>query len=88
MDEMNRQQVASLLRAGVAKSNIATDAKGAVIKDPLYAKALVLDDGKTQVAIIAMDVTAIGGRRVSQGILDDVGEDFLPNLRSPVRAAG
>jgi len=73
------------LRAGVAKSNITTDAKGVVINDPLYAKALVLDDGKTRVAIIAMDVTAIGGRRITQGMLGDVGEDFLPKLRSRIQ---
>lgn len=76
---------AGSLRAGVAKSNITTDAKGVVINDPLYAKALVLDDGRTKAAIIAMDITAIGGRRISQRILDDVGEDFLPNLRSRIQ---
>jgi len=63
------------LRAGVAKSDITTNAKGAAIHDPLYAKALVVDDGRTQVAIIAMDTTAIGGRRISQRILDDVGDE-------------
>ena len=73
------------LRAGVAKSDITTDADGALIRDPLYAKALVLDDGRTRVAIIAMDTTAIGGRRISQRILDDVGEDFLPKLRGRVQ---
>jgi hypothetical protein len=76
---------AGTLRAGVAKSNITTDAKGAVINDPLYAKALVLEDGITRVAIIAMDVTAIGGRRISQGMLGDVGENFLPKLRSRIQ---
>lgn len=72
------------LRAGVAKSEITTERKGAVLHDPLYAKALVLDDGKTRVAIVAMDTTAIGGRRISRGALADVGEDFLPTLRSRV----
>ena len=73
------------LRAGVARSDITTDAEGAIIQDPLYAKVLVLDDGRTRAAIIAMDVTAIGGRRVSQRVLDDVGEDFLPELRDRVQ---
>ncbi|OHB58350.1 MAG: hypothetical protein A2Y07_08565 [Planctomycetes bacterium GWF2_50_10] len=77
----------SCLRAGVAKSDITTEAKGTAIKDPLYAKALVLDDGSTKVVIIAMDITAIGGRRISQRMLDDVGEDFLPNLRSRIQTA-
>ena len=76
---------AGSLRAGVAKNNITTNAKGVVIKDPLYVKALVLDDDKTKVAIIAMDTTAIGGRKISQRILDDVGEDFLPKLRSRIQ---
>jgi hypothetical protein len=69
------------LRAGVAKSDITTEAKEAVVRDPLYAKALVLDDGNTQVVIITMDTTAIGARKISRGILNDVGEDFLPRLR-------
>ena len=76
---------AGSLRAGVARSDITTDAEGAIIQDPLYAKVLVLDDGRTRAAIIAMDVTAIGGRRVSQRVLDDVGEDFLPKLRDRVQ---
>ncbi|MBU4212033.1 MAG: hypothetical protein L6437_11255 [Kiritimatiellae bacterium] len=74
-----------VLRAGVAKSDITTNEKGAAIHDPLYAKALVLDDGRTRVAIIAMDTTAIGGRRISQRILDDVGEEFLPKLRGRIQ---
>jgi len=73
------------LLAGVAKSDITNSEKGVKIKDPLYAKALVLDDGKTKAVIIAMDVTAIGGRKISQGMLPDVGEDFLPNLRNRIQ---
>jgi hypothetical protein len=76
---------ADCFRAGVAKSDITTSEKGVKIKDPLYAKALVLDDGKTKAVIIAMDVTAIGGRKISQGMLPDVGEDFLPNLRDRIQ---
>jgi len=72
------------LRAGVAKSDITTDAKEARIKDPLYAKALVLDDGRTKVVIVAMDVPAIGGRTISRGMLNDIGEDFLPKLRGRI----
>ncbi|MFH1968982.1 MAG: hypothetical protein ABIJ53_01545, partial [Verrucomicrobiota bacterium] len=75
----------SCLRAGVAKSDITTNEQGAQIHDPLYAKALVLDDGTTKLAIIAMDVTAIGGRRISQRMLDDVGEEFLPKLRNRIQ---
>jgi hypothetical protein len=54
------------------------------INDPLYAKALVLDDGETKVAIITMDVTAIGSRTVSREILNDSADDFMPRLRSRI----
>ncbi len=84
---MSNQQtglISTSLRAGIAKSDITTSTPAA-IHDPLYAKALVLDDGAVQVVIITMDVTAIGGRRISQGMLNDVGEDFLPNLRSRIQ---
>ncbi len=68
----------SRLRAGVAKSDITVDAaEGVRINDPLYAKALVLDDGNTKLAIIAMDVTAIGG-------IGEIGDDFLPALRGRI----
>lgn len=66
--------VANALRAGAARSDITTRAKGARIHDPLYAKALVLDDGVTQVVLIAMDVIALG-------MIGDVKESFLPTLR-------
>ena len=70
---------AGFLRAGVAKSDITTNAEEVRINDPLYAKALVLDDGRTKLAVIAMDVTAIGG-------IGDVGDGFLPTLRSRIES--
>jgi len=78
------QGVAGSLLAGVAKSDITTSEKDAVVNDPLYAKALVLDDGSKKAAIISVDTTAIGGRDISREILYDVSEDFLPALRSRV----
>ena len=66
------------LRAGVAKSDITTSAEGAVINDPLYAKALVLDGGTTRVAIIAVDAVAIGN-------IFDIKDDFLPKLRDRIQ---
>jgi hypothetical protein len=74
------------LRAGVATRDITTDAAGVVVKDRLFAKALVVSDGATTLVIVAMDVTAIGGRAISQGLLPDVSEDFLPTLRARVEA--
>jgi len=75
---------AGTLRAGVAKCDITTDKPEVGIRDPLHAKVLVLDDGRTKVALIAMDTVAIGGRRIGRGYLDDVGEEFLPRLRQRV----
>lgn len=85
-DVAGEGNVSGSLRAGVAKSDITTTAKGTLIRDPLYAKALVLDDGQTTVVIVSMDITAIGGREISMRMLDDVGEDFLPKLRSRIQA--
>jgi len=72
------ESVAGSLRAGVARSDITTDEPGVRINDPIYAKALVLDDGKTKAVLIAMDVTAIGG-------IGEVRDDFLPTLRARIR---
>ena len=73
------------LMAGVAKCDITTSKPETPVMDPLYAKALVLDDGKTKLVIVTMDVTAIGGRRISDSMLYDVSEDFLPELRDRVQ---
>ncbi len=81
---MNKRTNNNILRAGTAKSDITTNEPGVLIKDPMYAKALVIDDGKTRFVYIAMDVTAIGGRKISADMLPDVGEDFLPNLRAKI----
>jgi hypothetical protein len=70
-------ETAGALRAGVAKSDITTRDKDVRVNDPMYAKALVLDDGKTKAVIIAMDATAIGG-------IGDVHDDFLPKLRERI----
>jgi hypothetical protein len=66
------------LRAGTARSDITCHARGRMVRDPLYAKALVLQDGATTAAIIAMDVVAIGG-------ISDVKDSFLPKLRSRIQ---
>lgn len=65
------------LRAGVAKSDITTSEPDIAVHDPLFARVLVLDDGTTTIAIIAMDVVSIGD-------LSDVSDDFLGNLRARI----
>lgn len=64
-----------LLRAGVAKSDITTDDPAMAVHDRLYAKALVLDDGVTRLAILSLDAVAIGG-------ICDIKDDFVPKLRA------
>ena len=54
------------------------------IDDPLFVRALVLDDGSEKVVLITMDITAIGGRSISQYILNDSADDFMPNLRKRI----
>src|ERR1700735_3011669 len=58
---------ASALKAGVASANItpplgkyrvlSSGKIGTSVRDPLYAKALVLEDGDTRVAIVSLDLT-------------------------------
>lgn len=73
---MNEQQNNNL-RAGTARREITTTGKGRHVIDPLYVKVLLLDDGEKKVAIIAMDVLAIGG-------IGDLSDDFLPALREKI----
>lgn len=82
--ERNKMILKRQLFAGKAQSDITAELPDEKINDPLYSKAIVMDDGRTRLAIITMDVTAIGGRDISHGLLDDVGEQFLPALRSRI----
>jgi hypothetical protein len=60
------------------KAALGTEGKAEIrIHDPLYAKALVLDDGGTRAAIISMDVIAIGG-------LGEIKDDFLRIVRAEI----
>lgn len=57
---------AASLRAGVAVRNITADAPTKHVHDPLYAKALVLDDGTTKAVIICADIIAATETLVSE----------------------
>jgi hypothetical protein len=70
---------AATLLAGVAKSDISAEVENIRVNDPVYSKALVVDDGATKLVIVAMDVTAIGG-------IGEVGDDFLPKLRGKIES--
>lgn len=50
--EINSAQI----RAGVAKINITKDNPESFVNDPLFAKALVLDDGRTKAIIVSLDL--------------------------------
>ena len=50
---------APTLKAGVSRISITRDNPTELVNDPLYAKALVLDDGKTKAVIITMDVVYV-----------------------------
>ena len=54
------------------------------VSDPLFVRALVLDDGRETVVLVTMDVTAIGARTISQDILTDSADDFMPRLRKRI----
>jgi hypothetical protein len=75
----------SQLRAGVAKVEITADVTKFDINDPLFAKALVIENGNTQVVIMTMDIVAVASRTVGAGYLDDSADDFLVNLRNKVQ---
>jgi len=48
------------LKAGVAKVNITNLDVGGIVKDSVYARALVLDDETTRIAIISVDILIVG----------------------------
>ena len=65
------------LRAGVAKVDI-TNVDAGPVHDPLYAKALVLRDDVTSVAIVTVDAVAIAE-------IGSIRNEFLANVRVQLR---
>ena len=68
---------AAQLRAGAAKVDI-TNVDAGPANDPLYAKALVVTDGTTTVAIVTVDAVAIGE-------IGPIGNEYLPNVRAALQ---
>lgn len=85
MTDNTSAKVHGVLHAGVGRVDITHDTPSQGVVDRLYARALVVDDGQTRVAIVTMDVTAINGRSVSCHMLPDVADDFMSRLRSRVQ---
>ena len=69
-----RADEAPELVAGVAKVDI-TDREGGPVNDPLYVKALVMQQGSMRVAIVTVDAVAIGE-------IGRIGNDYLIDARA------
>jgi len=70
------ENTAQSLRAGTGKNSITVDSE--LIHDSLYAKALVLENEKTRIAIITLDVVAIG-------TIGDISDEFLMNVKQRLK---
>ena len=73
------------LMAATARTELTNPHPAGKVLDPLYAKILVLRAGNKSILLVTVDVTAIGGRAISDGILPDGGESLLPALREHLR---
>lgn len=67
---------AQSLRAGTGENSITDGSE--LINDALYVKALVIENQKIKIAIITLDVVAIG-------TIGDIRNDFLSNIRRRLR---
>ena len=73
---LNYSRAIAQIRAGTGKSNITVNS--AITNDPLYVKALVLENEELRLAIITMDVVAIG-------TIGNIPDDFLNNIRGEIQ---
>lgn len=73
---------AAPLRAGVGRAEI-TDRDRGPVNDPSFVKALVLSDGSTTVAVITVDVVAVGGIGLPESYLPRVRADLERDLGIP-----
>ena len=56
----------SALRAGAAKISITTDKPTELVNDPMHARILVIDDGKTKAIIVAVDILYVQTKLLSE----------------------
>ena len=68
------------LRAGFARADVTTTS--GPVHDPVFVKALVLDDGERRVALVSLDTICLGGG------IGEVADSFFPALRERCRAFG
>ena len=64
---------ATALKAGFARVDVST--KTGPVHDPVYLKALVLDDGVTRAALISIDTICLGGG------IGEIPDSFFPELK-------
>ena len=67
---------AGSLRGGVAARSITSEAPTVLVNDPLYAKALVVDDGQTRIVIVCLDLVGASTSLVSairKGLDEELG---------------
>lgn len=74
---MGNRPARATLRAGTGKSNITANGCGDV-HDSLYVRALVLESGPLRVAILTMDVIAVGG-------IGEIPDTFLPAVTARLK---
>jgi hypothetical protein len=76
--DITRWEAGAVMGDMAMKAGLGMDRQeGIKIHDPLYAKALALDDGATRAAIVSMDAIAIGGAF-------EIKDDFLPAVRGRI----
>jgi len=78
--QLNKSKSCQELRAGVARVDI-TDYNAGPVNGPLFARALVVSDGTTQVAVISLDVVAVEE-------IGPLSKDFLPTVKSALEELG
>lgn len=72
----SQYQLFAQIRAGTGKSNITADSVD--VNDSLYVRAMVLENEELRIAIITMDVVAIG-------TIGNIPDDFLNNVRNEIQ---
>jgi len=68
-----------MIHAGTAKCEITTPDPNVKVRDPLYARVLVLDNGAKRLVMISMDCISIGD-------IGEVKDSFLPRLRGDLES--
>lgn len=71
-------RVTAQLKAGVAKADI-TDRGAGLVNDPLYVKALALNDGTTKMVVITLDVVAVEEIGPKAVIFQKFGHRYMTN---------